>query len=77
MGATTFRRKTEKADIEGIEIKHYRIEDVPEDADIVVVHKDLQNRAQRSHPDKRIVAISNYLQDPVLDDLIEEIKENK
>lgn len=77
MGATTFRRKLEKSEVEDIEVKHYRIEDVPEETDVVVVHKDLQNRAARAHPEKRIIAITNFLQDPVLDDLIKEIKRSK
>ena len=41
MGATTFKKKLQKAGITDIEVKNYRIEDVPKDSDMVVVHQDL------------------------------------
>lgn len=74
MGATTFRRKLEKNNINGITVKHYRIEDVPKDNDIIVVHKDLANRAKKAHPHMRIVQINNFLNDSAINDLLEEIK---
>ncbi|MCA0984285.1 PTS mannitol transporter subunit IICB [Halobacillus yeomjeoni] len=74
MGATTFRKKLKKNEIEGIEVKHYRIEDAPEHSDIIVVHEDLQERARKAHPDKEIITIGNYLNDPALADLIERLK---
>lgn len=74
MGATTFRRKLEKNNINGITVKHYRIEDVPKDNDIIVVHKDLANRAEKAHPHMRIVQINNFLNDSAINDLLEEIK---
>ncbi len=77
MGATTLKNKLKKAGIEGIEIKNYRIEDVPTDSDIIVVHKDLEERTRKSHPDIQIVALQNYLQDPAIDRLVEEIVEGK
>lgn len=74
MGATTFRKKLEKNNINGITVKHYRIEDVPKDNDIIVVHKDLANRAKKAHPHMRIVQINNFLNDRAINDLLEEIK---
>lgn len=74
MGATTFRKKLEKNNINGITVKHYRIEDVPKDNDIIVVHKDLANRAKKAHPHMRIVQINNFLNDSAINDLLEEIK---
>ncbi|AGB42194.1 PTS system, mannitol-specific IIC component [Halobacteroides halobius DSM 5150] len=77
MGATTFRKKLKKQNMSDIEVKHYRIEDVPEDADIIVVHKNLQERAKMSHGDKRIIPIETYIGDPNLEKLLNELKENK
>ncbi|ARI75607.1 PTS mannitol transporter subunit IICB [Halobacillus mangrovi] len=74
LGATTFRKKLKKNDIEGMEVKHYRIEDAPDHSDIIVVHEDLQERARRAHPDKEIIAISNYLNDPALEELMDRLK---
>lgn len=74
LGATTFRKKLQKNNLEGIEVEHYNIEDVPEDADIIVVHKNLADRARRSHQNKRIVTIENYIGDQNLERLLDELK---
>ena len=74
MGATTFRKKLQKNNIEGIEVKHYRIEDAPQDSDIIVVHEDLQDRVKRSHPNTEIITIGNYLNDPALSQLMDRLK---
>ncbi|MGX7197831.1 PTS mannitol transporter subunit IICB [Enterococcus olivae] len=73
MGATTFKRKLQKLGVDNVEIKNYRIEEVPVDSEIVVVHKDLAERMRKANPEIRIVAISNYLQDPLIDELVEEV----
>ncbi|WP_093054288.1 PTS mannitol transporter subunit IICB [Salipaludibacillus aurantiacus] len=75
LGATTFRKKLQKANIEGIEVKHYRIEDVPEDSDIIVVHKNLLDRARLSFENHEIITIDNYIGDPKLEELLDELKE--
>lgn len=71
MGATTFRKKLEKAGYQ-IEVKHYSIENIPADADIIVTHASLEGRAQRV-TDKPLILIKNYLGDPALDVLLSEI----
>ncbi|MFD1449632.1 PTS mannitol transporter subunit IICB [Oceanobacillus sojae] len=73
MGATTFKRKLQKAGITDVEVKHYRIEDAPQDSEVIVVHKDLLGRTKHAHPNTRIISLNSYLQDPVIDELIEEV----
>ncbi|MFI3546554.1 PTS mannitol transporter subunit IICB [Mammaliicoccus sciuri] len=77
MGATTFRRKLQKENVNDIFVKHYRIEDVPQDTNIIVVHQDLLDRTKKVHPNTRIVPISNFLNDSKIDELINEIKSSK
>lgn len=77
MGATTFKKKLQKAGITDIEVKNYRIEDVPTDSDVVVVHQDLEERTRKAHPKMTIVTLKNYLQDPAIDELVDEIVEIK
>lgn len=77
MGATTFKKKLQKAGITDIEVKNYRIEDVPKDSDMVVVHQDLEERTRKAHLKMKIVTLKNYLQDPVIDELVNEIVEAK
>jgi len=75
LGATTFRKRLQKNNITGIEVKHYRIEDVPKDSDIIVVHKDLYDRARMTHQNIKIITIENYLDDPNLHELIDQLKD--
>jgi mannitol PTS system EIICBA or EIICB component len=75
LGATTFRKKLQKENIEGIEVKHYRIEDVPSDSDIIVVHKNLYDRTRLSFESNEIITIENYIGDPKLVKLLSDLKE--
>ena len=54
-------------------MKNYAIEKVPEDADVIVTHENLLERAQGANPGIRIVTIQNFLKDQNIDDLYEEI----
>lgn len=74
MGATTFRKRLEKAGRD-IDVKHYAIENVPDDADIIVTHASLEGRAKRVS-DKPLVLIKNYLGDPQLDELFKHLTAN-
>lgn len=76
-GSDNVQEKAAKTRIEHIEVKNYRIEDVPETSDLIVVHRDLEERTRRTHPSARIIGLSNYLQDPKIDALIEEVLQDK
>lgn len=71
MGATTFRKRLEKSGL-SIDVKHYAIENVPDDADIVVTHASLEGRVKRV-TDKPLVLINNYIGDPQLDILFKKL----
>lgn len=76
MGATTFRKRLAKAGIE-MDVKNYAIEKVPNDADVIVTHKNLLERAENANPGIRIVTIQNFLRDENIDALYEEIVTEK
>lgn len=77
MGATTFRNRLKKAGITDIEVKHFRIEDIPADSDVAVIHKDLVERAQITHPDLTILAITSYLKDDTIEELYQQIVQSQ
>ncbi|WP_346686933.1 PTS mannitol transporter subunit IICB [Megamonas hypermegale] len=75
MGASLLKKKLTKMGI-NIKVEHFAIEKIPSDADIIVTHKNLHERAQMATKGKKpIVTIENYLQDPNIDALIEQIKQ--
>lgn len=71
MGATTFRKRLEKAGI-AVRVEHYAIEKIPPQADIIVTHSSLAGRAA-GVTDKPCVLINNYLGDKNLDLLFEQL----
>ncbi|MCW1873033.1 PTS mannitol transporter subunit IICB (plasmid) [Erwinia sp. INIA-01] len=77
MGATTFRKKLQKAGLdEGITVRHFAIESIPDHADLVVVHQNLADRVRMSK-NVPVIEIKNYLGDPKLETLLEELREQK
>ncbi|HAE61626.1 MAG TPA: PTS mannitol transporter subunit IIBC [Eubacteriaceae bacterium] len=76
LGASAFKKQLKNMGIDDIEVKHYRIEDVPKDSDVVVVHKDLAERFKLMNDTSRIVPIESYLKDKELESLIDEIKDS-
>lgn len=75
LGATAFKKRLQK---EGIEktVRNYAIEKVPDEADVIVTHVSLLERARLKFPNRRIITIQNFMNDPHLDALLEELKEH-
>lgn len=71
MGASMFKRKLEKAGFD-IEVKHFAIEKVPSDSDVVVTHESLKARAIKA-TGLPVIAITNFMNDPALDELMDTI----
>ncbi|WP_275149253.1 PTS mannitol transporter subunit IICB [Citrobacter koseri] len=71
MGATTFRKRLENAGLV-IAVAHHAIENVPDDADIIVTHASLEGRVKRVS-NKPTVLIKNYIGDPLLDELFKKL----
>ncbi len=68
MGATRFRNRI-KLDRPDCIVEHSSVDEVPADANIVVVQRNLAARAQACAPNAQFVIIDNFLADPALDQL--------
>ena len=68
MGATKFRNRT-KGFASNITVINSSVDTIPSDADIVVSHKKLEERARKNSPQADHVFIDNFLQDSKLDKL--------
>lgn len=73
MGATKFRNRIKPLNL-GITVTNTYVDNVPADADVVVCQYILQDRAVKSAPQARLVAIGNFLQDPNLDTFYAELE---
>jgi len=72
MGATTLRNKLKKAGL-NIEVVHCAIDEVPADAEIVVTHESLTDRARSKAPNAEHISIKNFINSPEYDALVKRL----
>src|SRR5699024_10843659 len=73
MGASLLKNKFKKENID-IEVTNSSINQIPDDADIVITHKNLTDRAKTKIPEARHISVENFLNSPKYDELIEQLK---
>lgn len=74
MGASIMRNKVKKAGIEGVDVTNTSIANLPSDADLVITHKDLTDRAVAKLPDAHHVSVENFMNSPKYDEIINNLK---
>lgn len=74
MGASVLRKKLKQAGFDTIEVVHASVSEIPQDAQIVVTHKELKERARTSHQTARLVLITNFMNAPEYDQLVASLK---
>ncbi|MFD1395913.1 PTS mannitol transporter subunit IICB [Kroppenstedtia eburnea] len=75
MGASVLKNKVNKAGLE-IQVTNTSISQLPEDADLVITHKNLTDRAKEKLPHARHISVDNFLNSPEYDALISRLKED-
>ncbi|GMO55771.1 MAG: hypothetical protein Ta2G_15210 [Termitinemataceae bacterium] len=73
MGATKLGKKIKAAGL-NIAVAHSPVSEVPRDADIIVCHVDLSDRAKAACPSARLVTIRDFLNAPEYDQLVSDLK---
>ncbi|RKD30030.1 PTS mannitol transporter subunit IICBA [Thermohalobacter berrensis] len=76
MGASRLRNRINKNGLD-IEVVNSSIEEIPSDADIVISHKSLTERAKVVAPNAEHISIDDFINSPVYDELISKLKRNK
>ena len=77
MGAAVLQKKLEAKGLGNIKVSHYSVSEVPAGVQFVVCHQDLVERARKSAPSARIVTISNFMNAPEYDMIVQEILDAK
>lgn len=72
MGASILRKKMQAAG-SGVTVINTAISDIPADADIVITHKTLTDRAKLKAPGAEHISIDNFLKSPEYDKLVERL----
>jgi PTS system mannitol-specific IIC component len=73
MGASLLRNKAKEAGLSDIEVKNTAVNQIPDDADVIITHKDLTDRARQKMPGAQHISVDNFLGSPKYDELVEEI----
>ena len=73
MGAAVMQRKLERAGFGNIKVTHASVSEIPPGAQFVICHEDLAERARRSAPQARLATITNFMNAPEYDEIVNEI----
>lgn len=73
MSAAALKKKVKAADLP-VEVINTAISKIPDDTDLVITHKELTGTAKAAQPSKQHLSITNYLQAPEYDELVERLK---
>lgn len=75
MGASILKKKVKEAGLADIEVRNVAIPQIPDDADVVITHEDLTERARQKNNAAYHVSVKNFMQAPEYDQLVAEIKD--
>lgn len=76
MGATKFRNRI-KAQRPDLTVINTSVDNIPADCDIAVVQITLVDRARKCAPQAQVVTLNNFLADPALDSLYEQLTQKR
>jgi mannitol PTS system EIICBA or EIICB component len=68
MGASILRQKLQRAGVR-VAVEHAAVSGIPDDADVVITHRSLAERARQMRPLAEHIALEDFLKSPVYDEL--------
>lgn len=74
MGASMLRNKFKKAGIQDVDVTNTAINQLPNDAQLVITQKKLTDRAIKQVPKAIHISVDNFLNSPRYDELLENLK---
>ncbi|CCP04926.1 mannitol-specific PTS family enzyme IICBA component [Erwinia amylovora Ea644] len=75
MGAGVLRKKVSEAGLSNISVTNSAINSLPGDADLVITHRDLTERAMRQAPHAQHISLTNFLDSGLYNDLTARLAE--
>lgn len=75
MGASMLRKKVQEAGLD-ISVTNLAINNLPQDVDIVVTHKDLTDRARKHAPSAHHISLTNFLDNALYNNLVSQLQAN-
>jgi PTS system mannitol-specific IIC component len=75
MGANRLKKKLKAAGLD-VAVEHASVDDVAQDAQLVISHVNLTDRARAAAPNARHFSITNFVNAPEYDDIVKELAGN-
>ncbi len=72
MGANRLKKKLKAAGLD-VAVEHASVDDIPQDAQLVISHVNLTERARAAAPQARHFSITNFVNAPEYDDIVKEL----
>ena len=76
MSVNALKKKLKKAKVSNVKVIHKPARAIPENAQVIVVHKGLAKVAQGKAPEAVVVTFSMFLNDPVFDTVVQAFADN-
>ena len=76
MGASVLRRKVQAAGFDDVTVVNRAIQNLEDEWDLVVVHRDLADRARIRTPSAAHVTVDNFMNSPRYDEVVEVLRRN-
>ena len=76
MGASVLRRKVQAAGFADVTVVNRAIQNLEDEWDLVVVHRDLADRARIRTPSAAHVTVDNFMNSPRYDEVVEVLRRN-
>jgi mannitol-specific phosphotransferase system IIBC component len=73
MSVNSLKKKLKAAGVAGISVVHLPAREIPADAQLVVIHKNLADVARSKAPNAVVVTFKTFLNDPVFDQLVKSL----
>jgi mannitol-specific phosphotransferase system IIBC component len=70
MSVNSLKKKLKKANVTTVKVIHKPAREIPENAELVIVHKGLANMARKKAPAAVVLTFNHFLNDPVFDTVV-------
>ena len=76
MSVNALKKKLKKANVSHVTVVHKPARAIPEDAQVIIVHKGLSKVARSKAPNAVVVTFSQFLNDPAFDQVVKAFTDN-
>jgi PTS system mannitol-specific IIC component len=77
MGSTKLQKMLKENNINGIDVIHKSVSEVPQDAKLIIVHESLKHQVTQKNPNVKIITIKDFMNTKEYKMIVDKLKNNK